>query len=87
MKKAYNRMWGIEGYNKYDFRADLKSGGGLCMSCPGDACGIHPSSWHDVERDNIGYEFASHNVDNFLQQLTLLSGLACLHDLARKAGM
>jgi hypothetical protein len=87
MKKAYDRMWGIEGYDSYDFRADLKSGGGLCTSCPGDACGIHPSSWSSVGQDDTGYEFSCHNTDTFLQQITLLSGLACLHDLARKAGV
>ncbi len=87
MKIAYSRMWGIEGFNEYNFRADLKSGGGLCMSCPGDACGIHPPNWHDVTNDDTGYEFSSHNTDAFLQQITLLCGLACLHDLARKSGV
>ncbi len=79
-------MWDSDSFSRHSFQADLKNGGGLCMSCPGDACGIHPSDWYDVGKES-GYRFSCHNTDNYMQQLTLLSGLACLHDLARKAGV
>lgn len=57
--------------------------GWLNVSCPGDACGLQPSFDYSL-REGRGYEFDCHNVDNPMQQITLLAGLAALHDKARK---
>lgn len=83
MKTAYRQMYrqNLGVVEKYSFRARINNGG-LVVDCPGDACGIHPSDWHF--RDGEGYKFSSHNVDTPAQQLTLLVGLASLHDIARK---
>lgn len=52
------------------------------LNCPGNACGIHPViHWEEGEN---GYKFSCHNVDTPMQQLTLLAGLATLHDKARQ---
>lgn len=82
---AYSKMDGRKPdvFNEYHFRTILQKGR-LIMDCPGDACGVYPNEW--VEEDN-GYKFACHNVDSPMQQLTLLAGLAALHDEARKAGV
>ncbi len=82
MKLAYGKMLGLRFYNDWDFRVDIRESGGLVLDCPGDACGIHPCDWYFTE--GKGYEFSCHNVDTPAQQLTLLAGLAALHDKARK---
>ncbi len=83
MKTAYKKMYGqnigIVREHSFDVRIN---DGGLIINCPGNACGIHPSDWHF--KDGEGYKFSSHNVDTPAQQLTLLVGLASLHDIARK---
>jgi len=68
-------MFGFEAYI-------ANNSGWLNVSCPGDACGLHPSH-HSSER-GCGYEFSCHNTDTPMQQLTLLAGLAGLHDKARR---
>ena len=83
MKLAYGRMLGREYFNKRSFKATVAyENGWLNVSCPGDACGLHPSD--GFIRAGDGYRFSSHNVDRPAQQLTLLSGLAALHDRERK---
>jgi hypothetical protein len=87
MQTAYTKMFGPSDYIKdYAFRASVDyEWGWLNVDCPGDACGLNPG--HDAEYDmkhGGGYKFTCHNVDNTGQQLTLLAGLAALHDLARK---
>lgn len=83
MKTAYRKMFGqnigIVREHSFDVRINNS---GLIINCPGDACGIHPDNWYF--RDAEGYRFGSHNVDTPAQQLTLLTGLASLHDIARK---
>lgn len=66
----------------FDFKAKLLHPGYLTLDCPGDACGIHPSR-HGNTSDR-GCEFTCHNLDSAAQQLTLLAGLAALHDQVRK---
>lgn len=86
MVMAYGRMFRLKDFYRFSFRADIRGEkGGLCTDCPGDATGIHPSDWYFHEEE--GYEFSSHNVDTPMQQITLLAGLAALHDLARKEGV
>lgn len=82
MKKAYAQMLGVHNFDEFHFRVDVRENGGFIADCPGDACGVHPSSWYMQKEE--GYEFSCHNVDNPVQQITLLSGLAALHDKARR---
>lgn len=56
--------------------------GNLHLSCPGNACGLDANSIYDEESE--GYEMLPHNVESPFQQLVFISGLAALHDLARK---
>jgi hypothetical protein len=70
-------------YPKYHFRAYIHDGGRITLDCPGDACGIYippEGTW----REGRGREFSCHNVDGPMQQITLLAGLAALHDKARR---
>lgn len=79
MMQAHGRLIGNDFYERYHFRASVESANGwLNVSCPGDACELHPG-YRGIEPSR-GYEFSSHNVDNPHQQLTLLAGLAALHD-------
>jgi hypothetical protein len=83
-KIAYGHMFnGLRSFYEHDFGAYVGNNkGGLVFNCPGDACGIHPEDW-DIDEGG-GYKFSCHNVDNAAQQITLLAGLATLHDRARK---
>ena len=82
MTEAYGHMWDIN-HVDHDFRASVDyDNGWLNVDCPGNACGLNPSrSRSDAGR---GYEFSCHNTDSPMQQLTLLAGLAALHDKAIK---
>ena len=89
--KAYGKMYGckldkVEIFDAYDFKMMMKNGR-LIMDCPGDACGVNPSEDYGGEKEETGYKFSCHNVDSPMQQLTLLAGLAALHDEARRAGV
>ncbi len=82
MKAAYDAMIGLREFDKHSFLADVAyENGWLNVSCPGDACGLHPS--HYGTEKGRGYEFSCHNVDNPAQQITLLAGLGALHDVVR----
>jgi len=82
MKTTHEFMMGPENFPEYYFRARSARDGRFVSDCPGDACGLHPADWY--KREDHGYEFGCHNVDTPIQQLTLLAGLAALHDSARK---
>ena len=83
MALTYDHMLGLRFGNHHSIHAHLPYGNGwLNVSCPGDACGLNPS--HGSVREGEGYQFSCHNTDTAAQQLTLLAGLAALHDLARK---
>lgn len=83
METAYKKMFGphvgMVAQHSFEMRPQ---NGGLITSCPGEGCGINPAGWNF--REGKGYEFSSHNVDTPAQQLTLLAGLAALHDIARR---
>ncbi len=64
------------------FRAYCRPPKWIELHVPGNACDLSPYSYSDESLDR-GYQLHPHNVDNSIQQLTLLAGLACLHDLAR----
>lgn len=84
MKSAYMKMFGpgISFVTEHSFEMRIKNNGGLIASCPGNGCGIHPDDWNF--REGRGYKFSSHNVDTPAQQLTILAGLAALHNIARR---
>lgn len=82
MKAAHVWMFGAHGSLASHFEMRIKDKGGLIASCPGEGCGIYPVDWNF--REGRGYRFTSHNVNNPAQQLTLLAGLAALHDIARR---
>lgn len=86
MKQAYGRMMGesrVKSSSPFDFRARVYSSNNhhIAFDCPGDACGVYGGP-DDDPGDNKGYPLSSHNVDSAIQQLTLLAGLAALHDRA-----
>jgi len=82
MVDAHSKMMGglkpFEIYNS----ASYVENGRFIINCPGDATGLHPSDWYD-DKDH-GFEFSCHNVDTPTQQLTLLVGLAALHDIVKE---
>lgn len=86
MKSAYGKMdGGLRSFYFSSFWARVAyEGGWLNVTCPGDACGLHPASTSVDRSGERGYEFSCHNVDDSMQQITLLAGLAVLHDKARK---
>lgn len=81
MAVTYSKMFGYDSYYDNSFWAVVREGGKFTADCPGDACGIHPMDWCD---ENRGYKFTCHNVDNPMQQITLIAGLAALNNKARK---
>jgi len=85
MKIAHKKMFGAFrfGQEHYLWAKIEGNNGWLNASCPGDACGLHPGDSFGPQ-EGRGYEFACHNVDNPMQQITLLAGLAALHDKARR---
>jgi len=75
MQLAHKVMFGLEEYEKDDFRAFVgQKDGWLSTTCPGNACGLDPEE----------NGFSSHNVDGPSQQIELIASLAALHDKARK---
>jgi len=84
MIKVWKKMFnGVDEYGKHSFWAKVAyENGWLNVSCPGDACGLHPDSFGP--NPGKGYKFSCHNVDTPMQQITLLAGLAALCDKARK---
>ncbi len=85
MVGAWGKMFGeIDKYQRYSFWAKVAyKNGWLNVSCPGDACGLHPADSMGPTLGE-GYKFSCHNVDSPMQQISLLAGLAALCDKARK---
>jgi len=87
MTKAWDRMLTIrdELYCNRMHAYIQTSPGGFTIDVPGNACGIYPSSSANFKRGEqlSGYDFTCHNTDTPAQQLTMLAGLAALHDGAR----
>lgn len=84
MRSAYNAMVFAEAKERSlsCFSIDLLPSGVLFLNCPGNACGLGRPADGELYPGR-GYELRSHNVDFLFQQLTLLMGLAAIHDLAR----
>jgi hypothetical protein len=85
MKIVHKKMFGALRFGQeHDLWAKIENDSGwLNVNCPGDACGLHPGDSYGPQKKR-GYEFACHNVDNPMQQITLLAGLAALHNKARR---
>ncbi len=66
--------------------ACVRAGGKFLANCPGSACGLHPEDMNNRPEPE-GYKFSCHNVDTCAQQLTLLTALAALSDMAVEAGV
>lgn len=86
MKTANSQMFnGMNGiFESLQFDANIGKKGRLILKCPGDASGIYPLPNDHGKED---YIFGSCNMDSSVQQITILAGLAALHDEARKAGV
>lgn len=86
MKNTYERLtkYKVPNVSFGRFDAYFRQPYFVNLSCPGNACGLDPEDY--FERKDRGYKLLPHNVDSPVQQLTLLMGLAAMHDEARKAG-
>jgi len=85
MQATEKKMFGKERYLNFGFKAYMLRKGGVVLDVPGNACGIYNPPEHDYGLPRKeGCKFECHNVDSPMQQLTLLVGLAMLHDKARK---
>lgn len=82
MIEAWRKMMGET--EPGEFRAHTNRGGGIHLSCPGDACGINSELHSSTE---WGYEFSPHNADSAHQQLALIAGLAAIHSEARRSNI
>lgn len=87
MISVYDLFYKTDKYQRHEFKAKIGElrKEYLILGCPGtNCCQINPCGSWDEDR---GYDFGYHNIDYSHQQLTLLAGLAVLHDEARKAGV
>lgn len=85
MKEAHFQMWQkpLSKREQREHRVDCHPPKSIHLSCPGNACGLDPEHSRIEDR---GYRLHPHNVDSRIQQLTLLAGIAKLHDLVRQEG-
>ena len=85
MHQAHTHML-KDNYADYDFCASVGKDGWLNVSCP--VASFHPSAdfrpGGPFQERTTGYKFSSHNIDSPAKQLTLLAGLAALHDKVDK---
>lgn len=81
MKTVYERMAEPDPHQRWSESVRLRDGRYLSFHCAGERHSLNPVSRASETKGK--YRFASHNVDTSLQVLTLLSGLAGLHDNAK----
>lgn len=74
MLKAHKKIRGYENDSRFSFGI---SNGGFIITCPGDACGIHPSCWPENSSDE-GFGIETHNADTAEEQYYLLLGFLTL---------
>lgn len=83
MKSVWHHMFPFDTGLMFRMEANIDGEGGwLNINVPGNSSGLNPDS--GSIRVGEGYCLRPHNVDNPMQQLTLLTGLAALEGLARK---
>lgn len=83
MRTADEHMWQEKKRSKLfesDFRVHFYKSPKIHLSVQGDACGLDPAHYSGI---GCGYRLVPHNVDSGIQQLSLLMGLARLHELGR----
>lgn len=87
MTQAWDRMCIVGGLDEHRIYTRIANDRGwLNVNIPGNACGLNPAWGAEGDmKEGRGYKFDCHNTDSPMQQLTLLAGLAALHDLARQA--
>ncbi len=69
-------------YACYRFSAQFRENGAFFLNVPGDACDFSTVDWEHRHPDD-GHKLSCHNLDSTLQQLSLLSGIAKMYDIAR----
>ncbi len=86
MVLADKYMFRYEGRELYrsDFRVNCQKPKWVHLNVPGNSCGLDPDYYRTRDNDLSGYKLTPHNTDSSLHQLTLLVGLAKLHELVRK---
>ena len=87
MTQAYEYMRGAENFGRV--LAMFRKPFWVNLSVPGNASRLDPDDYDfELGEDNNPiiepYRLLSHNVDSPIQQLTLLMGIAAMHDLQRK---
>jgi len=83
LRNTYKRMMGgSSGYSERGIRSWGRKSGFIAIDCPGNATGIYTDgSDISYRKKGEGCTLSSHNVDSPIQQITLIAGLAKLHDL------
>jgi hypothetical protein len=79
MRVACHKMFSVHSFHE-DELLTKNENGRLTIDCPIGRSGLYPS---DAWKEN-GRVFSGHNVNNAAQQITLIAGLAALHDKTRK---
>lgn len=72
----------LENFKRQEFRVILQKSDDvfyLHLSVFGISCGLDPDNLYS--RDNVGYRLVPHNVDNRIQQFSLIAGLARLCEI------
>lgn len=85
MREAWRACSSYETKFPSDFRGTITRDGRFMIACPGNACdvAIYPDMvYGDI--DEYGAGLSCHNLDTAVQQISLLSGLAALCELARE---
>lgn len=84
IREAYQYMMGKDEFSMNRFRVLYREHRWVNLIVPGDACGLNPDGYYNTDKE--GYTIYPHNVDSVAQQLTLLMGIAAIHQEAREMG-
>ena len=84
MMASFAYMMGKQEYSTIDrYEVWFRDNHWVNLTVPGDRCGLDPSGYYKSDQ---GYTIYPHNVDSVAQQLTLLMGIAAVHQEARELG-
>ncbi len=91
MRTAYDRMSGWPTDESARFQCTYRAPHFVNLIIPGQDAGLDPKDYGaNVDRNGAvlheGYTLLDHNVDTIVQQMSLLTGIAAMHDLARRDG-
>jgi hypothetical protein len=86
MFQTYSTMVARRGHrvSLHEFKCWIRHPNNITLIVPGNACGLAPADWDDPQDSPT--RMTPGNTDNPMQQLTLLAGMAAIHDLARNDG-